>query len=586
MKKTLLFSILFFLSYFSYSQTDITSNEIYNHIEFLAHDSLGGRFPGTEGDMMAANYIRNEFKVAGLELLFNDGFQNFDIQTKSKAVIKTLKIDNFSCKYEEEFQPLMFSASGTFEGEAVFVGYGFNIQDSTFSWNDYENIDAEGKWVVIFRGVPDVFGYPNDFFDDFTKPYTKVIEAQDNGAIGVIFINPNFSFPNDDLIQPCFSRVKQEANIPAFSVKRFTGDRIFRTIGKNVEELEQTIKRNNAPLNYDLSCTISAELKIEPVMITTQNVVGVLHGNDATLKNQYIVVGAHYDHLGFGGCGSGSMMPDTFAVHNGADDNASGVAGVIELAEYLSTQNIGRSIIFITFGAEERGLIGSEYFVDNLPVDKDSIIGMINFDMLGRYNGKLSILGTGTAIEFDDLISQVEIDTNIIKIKTTSKAYSGSDHASFIKNSIPALFFYASTGKDYHTPFDDLEFLDTEKEADVLKFIADFTLLLSNNQNKLTFQEIKTGNRTGNHHGNGVKFGIVPSFEDTGNQGLKIGDVVANGSAANAGMQANDIITSINDLPITNIYDYMARLQKLKAGEIAKVKINRNGNEIELNVQL
>lgn len=588
MKKTLFLITFLFAVQLSYSQTDITTNEIYNHIEFLSHDTLQGRFPGTNGDLTAANYIRNEFKSYGLELLFDNGFQHFDIQTKSKATKKTLKIDNFSCKYVEEYQPLLFSPSGNFQGQAVFAGYGMNIQDSLYSWNDYENIDAEGKWVIVFRGAPNVLGYPATFFDNFVKPYSKVIEAQDNGAIGVIFINPAHSFPDDDLIEPCFSRVKQQSNIPAFSVKRFTGDRILKTISKSVGELESSIKRNNAPLTYELNCTIAAELEIEPVMITTQNVVAMLPGTDPVLKNQYIVIGAHFDHLGFGGCGSGSMMPDTFAVHNGADDNASGVAGVLEIAEFLSKQNLKRSVIFITFGAEERGLLGSDYFVNNLPVDKDSISGMLNFDMIGKYNGKLSVLGTGNALEFENLITQIKVDTSILKVKTSKNAYSGSDHASFIKNGIPALFFYASSGKGYHTPFDDIQFIDAENEKNVLNFIADFAILLSNENQKLTFQKIKSqANNGGNNHAKGgVKFGIVPSFEDTGNKGLKISDVVANGPAANSGMFANDIITAIDDQPVTNIYDYMARLQKLKAGQLVKVKINRNNEEIELELQL
>ncbi|MBN2662393.1 MAG: M28 family peptidase [Bacteroidales bacterium] len=588
MKKTAILILFSLIIQLSYSQTDITSNEIYNHIEFLSNDTLQGRFPGTSGDLTAANYIRDEFKSYGLELLFNNGFQYFDIQTKTKATKKSLSINNFSCKYIEEYQPLMFSPSGNFEGQAIFAGYGMNIQDSSFSWNDYENIDAQGKWVVIFRGIPNVASYPVDFFDTQAAIFSKVIEAQDNGAIGVIFINPAHSFPNDDLIEPCFSRVKQQTNIPAFSVKRFTGDRILKTIGKSVDELESSIKRNNAPLTYELNCTIAAELEIEPVMVTTQNVVAMLQGTDSIFKNQYIVIGAHFDHLGFGGCGSGSMMPDTFAVHNGADDNASGVAGVLEIAEFLSKQNLKKSIIFITFGAEERGLLGSDYFVNNLPVNKDSINGMLNFDMIGKYNRNLSILGTGTALEFENLVAQIKVDTNILKVKTTQKAYSGSDHASFIKSGIPALFFYASSGKDYHTPFDDIQFIDTESEKNVLNFIADFTILLSNDNQKLTFQEVKSQDNNGgnNHSKGGVKFGIIPSFDDTGNKGLKIGDVVANGAAANAGMLSNDIITAIDNQPVTNIYDYMARLQKLKAGDNIKVKINRNGDEIELDVQL
>ncbi len=588
MNKIIAFVIIILVFFNLNSQIKITSEEIYNHIDFLANDSLQGRFPGTKGDKIAANYIFDEFKNTGLSFFNDNPFQKFKIVTKRKFTNKSLKIDDFSCKYGEEFIPLSFSPSAQITAKVVFASYGMTISDSNYIWNDYKNIDVNGKWVMIFRGKPQVVGYPNTFFDNFTNEYSKVLRAYDNGAIGVIFINNYFNGPNDNLAKPCFHRVKQKAEIPAFSIKRFTGNRILKSINKTVKQLEQEIKRNNAPLTYDLDVTVSAKINLKPVEVTTQNIIAYLPGQNPSFKNQYIVIGAHYDHLGFGGCGSGSKMPDTIAVHNGADDNASGVAGVIEIAEYLYSvkEEIGRSIIFVAFGAEERGLLGSDYFINNPPVEKKNIYAMINFDMIGKYNGKLSILGIGSAKEFKDIIKTTDNDTSLLKIELSEKAYSGSDHASFIKNDIPAVFFYSSSGKNYHTPFDDVQYINSKKQAQLLKFASNFTLNLSNFQHKLTFVDVENISKGNHHYDIKVKLGIVPSFEDTKNKGLKIGGIVDNKPAHKAGMKTGDIITAINDKVVKNIYDYMARLQELSPGQLIDVKIRRNNEIINLKVQL
>ncbi|MBN2894064.1 MAG: M20/M25/M40 family metallo-hydrolase [Bacteroidales bacterium] len=589
MKKINTIIILLFLSIIGFSQTEITSKEVQNHIDFLASDDLKGRFPGTEGDETAANYIRDEFKNLGLELLFDDGFQYFDIQTKSKVVgSKSLQIGSFSCKYVEEYQPLMFSASGKFSGKAVFAGYGMTIEDENQPWNDYENLDVKGKWVVIFRGKPNIAAYPETYFDKYTIEYSKVLTASDLGAVGVVFINGYNDYPKDKLIEPCFGRFSEKAQIPAYSVIRYTGDRLLGFAGKKVGEVEKLINETGKTVSFDLDVTIKNDLTIEPVMVKTHNVVAVLEGSDENLKDEYIVIGAHYDHLGFGGCNSGSKMPDKIAIHNGADDNASGVAGVLEIAEYLAANKnlLGRSIIFIAFGAEERGLLGSNYFVENLPVDKDKIYCMLNMDMIGKYNGKLTVMGAGTAAEFNDVFNSVDYDTTTLNVKLHDKPYSGSDHASFISHGIPAVFFYGSSGKDYHTPFDDAEFINSESAAIIMQYVANSAIKFSIKEGNLTFVDVKDENNNNNHgYGMRVKLGVVPAFEDTDNKGMKISGVTDDSPAQKGGMQANDIITAINDEPVSNIYDYMERLKKINPGDKTVIKINRGGEEIEIEIQ-
>jgi C-terminal processing protease CtpA/Prc len=210
---------------------------------------------------------------------------------------------------------------------------------------------------------------------------------------------------------------------------------------------------------------------------------------------------------------------------------------------------------------------------------------MINFDMIGKSVGKLSIMGVGTGKEFQDIVDKTPVDTNILKVTTSKPGFSGSDHASFIKAGIPALFFYSSTGKDYHTPLDDPDKINAEMEAIVLNYAAKFIEKIANFPAKLTYQEVieKSVNRSG--YGMKVRLGITPSFENNGNKGLKIDGVSEKSVAENSGIQKGDIITSINGLTVGNINDYMVRMQKINPGEKAIFTILRNGQQMEIEVQ-
>jgi C-terminal processing protease CtpA/Prc len=224
--------------------------------------------------------------------------------------------------------------------------------------------------------------------------------------------------------------------------------------------------------------------------------------------------------------------------------------------------------------------------VNNLPADKENIYAMLNMDMLGKYNGKLDVMGAGTASEFNDIFNSVDYDTTKMTLKLHKKAYSGSDHASFIKKGIPAVFFYASSGKDYHTPEDDIEFVDAKSAAMVMTYIANAAVKLSNHKETLTFVEVESKKSGGHSSGGLVKLGVVPAFEETNNTGMIISGVSEDGPAQKAGMQSGDKITAINGEAVNNIYDYMARLQKLKSGELITVKIIRDGKEEVIEIQL
>ena len=291
--------------------------------------------------------------------------------------------------------------------------------------------------------------------------------------------------------------------------------------------------------------------------------------------------------MGFGGNESGSLSPDTLAIHNGADDNASGTAGVLELAGKLSANRnlLKRSILLMGYNAEEEGLLGSKYFVNNPTVDLSMIVSMINMDMIGRMSDKkITVGGTGTTSEFEMILKEVNKNHGL-QLKMSPEGYGPSDHASFYVNDIPVLFFFTGTHTDYHKPSDDWQHINVQGEKQVVDLIYDLTLKLSNLDEKLAFTEAGPKEPNQSRRSFNVTFGVIPSYGSQA-EGLEIDGARKDGPAANAGMQKGDVIIEISGKEIKNIYDYMYRLAELKAGQTVEVKVLRNNKELLLSVNL
>jgi Zn-dependent M28 family amino/carboxypeptidase len=344
------------------------------------------------------------------------------------------------------------------------------------------------------------------------------------------------------------------------------------------------------PSSFNTGITLAASTDIIQTKKQTQNVVAFLRGSDDILKNEYIIVGAHYDHLGMGGPGSGSRAVDTLAVHNGADDNASGVAGVLEIAEKmaLGDQTNSRSIIFIAFGAEEMGLLGSKYFVNHSPVEIQNISAMFNFDMIGRFKPEekaLMIGGTGTSLSTEDILDSFADDLEF-SLAYASEGFGASDHASFYAKDIPVFFITSGAHEDYHTPFDDADLLNYSGADQIAEFAYDLIFEVANRDEALVFQEAGPKQRTGGGRGFKVVLGIMPDFASQENDGLGVDAVRKDGPAFRGGMLKGDKITALNGKPVSNIYDYMTRLKELESGQTITVDVIRNGEKMVLIVQL
>ncbi len=587
MHLSILFAALFTsLCLFTFSQNpDITSQELEQHIGFLASDDLGGRLPGTENDQQAADYIAGEFKLAGMKLLGENGFQYFDVVTGvSAGKNNAFRSGDVEGRVKKDFIPLSFSKNISLEAEVVFVGYGFQVENDTLKWDDYENVDVEGKWVMIMRGEPGEEN-PGSPFAANIGLREKVLTAKDNGAAGVLFVSgPSFD-EDDALMRMFYDKTTSDAGVPVFHIKRKLADPL---IGVTVSTMEDSIQKIRTPVSFNNKISLYAESDVIHKKVRTMNVVGIIKGNDPVLKDEIIVLGAHYDHLGLGGPGSGSREPDTSAVHNGADDNASGVAGIIEIAEKIAAQNkeLRRSIVVVAFGAEEMGLIGSKYFVENPIIDMDRIVAMFNFDMIGRLNDDRSVAfgGTGTSKETEDLLNKY-LEIHEMKGSFSSEGFGPSDHASFYAEDIPVFFISTGAHSDYHTPQDDIEFINFEGQKSVSDLSFDLVMDVANRDEALTYQEAGAKTRSTRMNFK-ITLGIVPDFTSSENNGLGVGGVRADGPADQGGMQKGDVITALDGMEVTNIYDYMARLKKLKSGQIITVDVMRDGEKVVLLVQL
>lgn len=566
------------------AQSGITVAELKKHIEYLASDSLKGRKPGTPESKLAANYIRQQLLDAGIKTLGEDGFQYFEVIVsvepgqQSKVMVADKK-----AIMDSSFIIMPFSGNGSVEAEVVFAGFGMEIDQDSLQWNDYQDLDVKGKWVMVLRGDPEP-DKDESLFISYGSDRDKAILAKDHEAAGILFVNgPQFGDENS-LSNPTFSRVTANVGLPAINITAALANEILAAKETTIKQLEEEIIGGMKSHSFATGMNIDATAELQRIAVNTQNVVGILPGNDPLLSNEYILIGAHYDHLGFGGPGSGSRMPDTLAIHNGADDNASGVAGMLELAGQLAAnkENLKRSIIFMAFGGEEMGLLGAQFFNSTPLVALKQVKTMVNLDMIGRLDSSarsIMLAGTGTAVGMDSLLSDFEKNSKL-SFNHSPEGYGASDHASFYASGVPVLFFSTGAHADYHTPYDDADRINYEGEKEILDYAFQLVVELASRGEALAFQESGPKQKQARYgRGLKVKFGIMPDFTSTANDGLGVGGVTAGGPASKANMKKGDKIVAIDGKAVTNIYDYMNRLKKLKPGQTISVDIIRDGEQ-------
>jgi aminopeptidase YwaD len=585
---TVLPIILIILMFACRGYRRITVEELENHIKYLSSDSLKGRLAGSSGDSLAAFYIRDALASYGYKNLMGDGLQRFSVTIKIVAGPEnSLSINNTIYTPGKDFMPFAFSSNSGLIAEVVFAGYGFNINGDSLKWNDYKDIDVKDKWVLILRADPES-DKPVSQFNPFSGDRDKVMVAKDMGAEGVLLVS-GAAFDSQDIFESLSSN-DFSTDIPVFRVKRDVADLILSKTGKKIADLEKKLNETRKPFSFVTKTMVSGKAEIVREMSTARNVAMILPGEDKNLKNEYVIIGAHFDHLGMGGPGSGTRTPDTVAVHHGADDNASGVSMMLELAEKIahSKGSHARSVICLSFSGEEEGLLGSKYFTDHPVINLSKVNAMINLDMVGRLQESkvLQISGLGTAEGLRKIVTS-ENDTNIIRLTLSDEGYGPSDHTSFYGKDIPVLFYTTGAHLDYHTPSDTYDKINYKGMLLISVPIFNVIEKLLNTPAKLKFLEAGPKVEQGRQlRRKSVTLGIMPDFAGIVKNGLRADEVDPGRPAALGGMKKGDIITSINGKNINNIYDYMSRMGQLKHGQSIVVEVLRDGTKINLLIQL
>lgn len=629
------FILIALLSVAVFAQQPSTStpsiNRLQQVIAYLASDALEGRRTGTAGANDAAHYIAGEFSLLGLR----PGMQmarpartrgenraqylqpfpyvsRVELGKNNLFFVNPGKADDMAqFPVGEDWMPLGFSSNGEVKSaEMAFAGYG--ISSAELKYDDYAVSNVKDRVAIVFAGTPDGDN-PHGQFVTAGQIRFRVAAARAAGAQALLIIASEEKLKDDRLSRLSYDNAG-EAGIPVVAISRNLAAKILETSGVLLSDFERMADARKAKPTGQVSSgetTLGNAITLESLLrlpskekklsITSEvirhespsfNVVGILPGSDPKLKNEAIVIGAHYDHLGYGGEGSGSLSATT-GIHHGADDNASGVAGLLELARILSSQKPRRTIVFIAFSGEEEGLIGSNYYVNHPIVPLANTVAMINMDMIGRFkNNKFIVGGVGTAREWRSMIYVLNIDPSvtiasfgaptIFSLTLNEDGYGPSDHSSFYAKQIPVLFFWTGAHDDYHQPSDTADKINYEGEARVISFIANVIRNIDRSDKRPTYTVAKSESQ-GRMMGFRVYLGTIPNYADS-NGGLKLDGVHEDSPAAKAGLKVGDKIVKMAGREVKNVYDYTYALGEMKAGQEYEVEIVRGSEKLTLRI--
>lgn len=561
-------------------------------VKTLTAPRMEGRGDGSKGLSRAGKYIEKTFKDLGLQPAGTHSYtQPFTVTTGARLQTKNRLEVRFGrntrvLKLNTDYVPLSFSSVGVFNGPLVFAGYGASADE--FQYDDYANLDVKDKIVVLLRYEPESFAEKAGKQGPtlHSNLITKAINARNHGAKAVILVNGKREGEEDLLLRFGAQAGPEDAGILLVQVKNSAAEEWFQASGQSLYDLQKKINSEQKPQSFAFPGPVQASLRvdIEHTHATVNNILGYLPGK----TDEYIIIGAHYDHLGRGD--AHSLAPAQIGqIHPGADDNASGTAGMLELARIFtqSKAELQRGILFMAFAGEELGLLGSADWVKEPTRSPDKAVAMLNMDMIGRIkDSRLYVGGVGTGSNFDALVKGVAAKYPF-KIEYSAGGYAASDHTSFVARGIPSLFFFSGLHSDYHKPSDTWEKIDSKAAALLLDLIGELAADLASEAERPKFVRVETppSGHSGGGGGYGPYFGSIPDFGET-EHGVKFSDVRPGSPAAKAGLKAGDVLVQFGDKPINNLYDFTDALRRSKVGDVVEVKVMRDGQPVSAKVTL
>ena len=569
-------------------------------VRTLASPAYEGRGPGTAGLDSAARFIAGEMRWLGLAPGGDDGtyFQKFDVTT-GVAVGEPCAIEIGGRRFPlgDDFQPLGFSTNGTLRAPVVFAGYG--ITAPGYDYDDYAGLDVHDKLVLVLSNEPGEMDSTSRFDGNINTPHaevrTKAINAREHGALGLLVVDGPRYHAGEPLRRPRADgggymtsgliAGQISAAAAAALLRGAKGDGIDRfSAAERLAALQMAIDESGKPYSAALAESATVTVTLRRTRTGIRNVIGIIPGRDTT---RALVIGAHYDHLGYGS--ESSLAPDSHLPHLGADDNASGVAAMLSVAAWKLPLGVEalrprHTLVFCAFTGEELGLVGSSHFVDSPARPLETIEAMVNMDMVGRLReNKLMVMGVGTAVEFPAMVAAANQNGPGFALRTSSDGYGPSDHSSFYKRHVPVLALFTGAHADYHKPSDSADKIEAEGLWRVALYARDLVDSLDARP-RPTFQQAKADSSAGRIAGGGgygAYLGTIPDYMQT-EGGVLLTGVRSGSPADSAGLKGGDVIVRFDGVRVDNIYDYTFALRSRKPGQRVRISVKRAGADIEL----
>ncbi len=579
---------------------EIRASDLKNDVSVLASDDMEGRMTGSKGEKESADYIAKRFRDMGV-MPFDEkaGYlQTFPFTSGVKVVTDGNRMalktgaDTRTLKVEKDFRPLAFSENATVEGPVAFAGYGLRTPGSN-AYDSYGDFDVKDKIVLVLNYVPEGVAMDRRMeLNMYAGARYKAMIAREKGAKALLFVTGPTS-PNAGVLSKLgFDQSLAGSGIPVASISGEVADALFKTHNQSLKDVQTALDSENphAAGTFDFpGVTVSLTTKIERETGDGRNVIGYLPAQkkDAPV----IVIGAHYDHLGHGEDNSLARKGEEGQIHNGADDNASGTATMMEIAHALSSlhhqhpEQFAYDIVFAGWSGEELGIIGSNYFTEHPPVPKERIVAYINFDMVGRIkDNTLIVQGVGSSDAWKGLVEKCNVPVGF-SVKLDDDPYLPTDVTAFYPKGVPVLSFFSGNHEDYHRPTDDIETLNYDDMARIATLVTNLTIDLMKRDAPPAYAKVApTSAHQGSRASMRVYLGTIPDYAPGDVEGVKLSGVKAGGPAEKAGIQGGDVIVEIAGKAIKNIYDYTYAMDALKIGEGIPIVVVRESKRVTLTI--
>ena len=585
---------------------EYSPDDILRHVDYLCRPELSGRLTGSPGAGLATSYVAAYFDSLGLQPLGSNGgwFDEFEFTSGvSLGTDNELNDGVNSYVVDQQWRPLAFSATGDVPpSPVVFAGYGI-VAPKTADGEDYDSyvhLDVTDCWVIVLRYLPEeITPERRQELNRYSSLRQKVMVARDKGARGVIVVSGPRTKVKDELVTLRFDGTLAGSSTPVVSVTNQLASQWVRGAGKQLDKLQATLDLGEPVMGFTIpDLEISGRIDVKKAKSVGRNVIGRLSAEAG--HNEAVLVGAHIDHLGRGTGGSLARDDEVNQIHFGADDNASGVAAMLEIAQQLTAaKRAGRfvprhDIIFAAWSGEELGLLGSSHFAKqrladtehanpHAPADGLQLIACLNLDMVGRLEKRVVLQGIGSSSIWTSEIERRNVPIGL-PLTLQNDSYVPTDASTFFMHGVPSLTAFTGSHNDYHTPRDTpdkLNYRGAAKIARLMGLIAR-SLALRDTAPDFIAQAKPAADRP--RAGLRAYLGTIPDYAESDVKGVKLSGVSKGAPAALAGVKGGDIVVELAGKKIDNIYDYTYAIEALKIGEIVKIVVERNGERIESQI--